>query len=134
MRLRNRTYSIVRLMAVWLSCVVISGPAVAHHGGVLDWKYDNPVGPVTGVATQFGFRFPHVQIFIDLPDEDGEVRNFLLITRWTPTILRKHGWTRKSIKPGDKITVTYDEHVSNPDAGHIIRLEVNGDLLETNFD
>lgn len=115
-----------------LVCAV--SPASAHHGGALEWNFEEMIGPVTGTATKFGFRFPHVQVFVDVPGENGDSQNFVFITRWTPTILRKHGWTRNTIKPGDEITVTYIPHLSNEKAGAISRLEVNGELLETNFD
>jgi hypothetical protein len=124
-------------MIIFLSPLGLTGvtaPAVAHHGGALDWNFEEQRGPVTGVATKFGFRFPHIQIFADLPDENGEIKNFTLISRWTPTILRKHGWTRKSIEEGDEIKVTYFPHVSNPTAGAIIRIEVNGELLVTDIE
>ena len=134
MTFHSRLRIIAWSTAIGVLFCTLSGPATAHHGGAQDWNFDKTVGPVTGVATIFGFRFPHIQIFIDLPDENGKARSFALITRWTPTILRKHGWTRNSIKPGDEITVTYFEHASNPNAGAIIRLEVNGELLETEFD
>jgi hypothetical protein len=116
-----------------LALMVVIYPAAAHHGGALEWNFEETVGPVTGTATQFGFRFPHVQIFVDMPSENGEMQNFVFITRWTPTILRDHGWRRTSIEPGDKITVTYNPHLSNPTAGTIINLEVNGELLATDF-
>jgi hypothetical protein len=128
----NNRASMAAIAAVMMLASVL--PAAAHHGGALDWNFEERTGPVTGVATKFGFRFPHVQIFVDVPGENGEMQKFLFTTRWTPTILRKHGWTRNSIEPGDEITVTYFNHVSNPNAGAIIRLEVNGELLETNIE
>ena len=117
-----------------LALMAFLAPVSAHHGGALEWDFEKSAGPVTGTATQFGFRFPHVQIFADVPDENGEVQKFVFVTRWTPTILREHGWRRTSIVPGDKVTVTYTPHLSNPTAGAITRLEVNGELLETNFE
>lgn len=128
-----RTHVVMAAIAT-VAWVTMIFPAAAHHGGALEWNFDESVGPVTGIATKFGFRFPHVQVFVDIPGENGEAQKFVFITRWTPTILTKHGWTRSSIKPGDKVTVTYIPHISNPTAGAISRLEVNGELLETNFD
>ena len=92
------------------------------------------VGPLTGVATEFLFTFPHVQIYLDAKDENGKVRNYAMTIRWTPPVLRKLGWTRKSIKPGDTLTVTYRPHKNSPVAGAIITLEVNGEPLQTEPD
>jgi hypothetical protein len=131
--------SITRIHLVLATCGMLAlmgflAPASAHHGGALEWDFGKNVGPVTGTATQFGFRFPHVQIFVDVPGENGEVQNFVFVTRWTPTILRDHGWRRTSIEPGDEVIVTYTPHLTNPTAGTISRLEVTGELLEINFE
>jgi hypothetical protein len=47
---------------------------------------------------------PHAIIVIDVPDESGKV------TRWQaegggPNALAREGWTRNTLKPGDKITL-----------------------------
>jgi hypothetical protein len=104
-------------------------PALAHHGGGIEYD-QSTVDTVSGVATDFAFRFPHVQIEMDVTDENGNVENWIMGTRWTPTILRKHGWTRNSIQPGDEITVTYSPHVDSPTIGMMHTLEVNGEPLE----
>ena len=122
------------MLTAALLLTAVMTPAAAHHGGALDWNFKEQVGPVTGKATKFGFRFPHIQIFIALPDENGEVRDFALVVRWTPTILRKHGWTRNSIKEGDEVTVTYFPHATNPDAGAVISMAVNGEPLVTDIE
>ena len=107
----------------------LSSPVLAHHGGLLDWNRGE-LGPITGVVTDFAFRFPHIQVYVDITDENGDVHRWAFTQRYTPTILRQHGWTRNSLKPGDTITVMYWGHVSLPRVGQILRLEVNGDLLE----
>ena len=87
------------------------------------------MGPVTGVATKLGFSFPHVSIFLDIPDENGNVKNHMMSIRWTPTVLRKIGWSRKTIVPGDKLTVTYIPHKKNANVGALTKLTVNGKEL-----
>jgi hypothetical protein len=65
---------------------------------------------------------------------DGDTRaTWTITTRWTPTILREHGWSRESIKPGDKITVTYLPHVEKPRIGQMQTIEVNGKSLPLSF-
>lgn len=108
-------------------------PALAHHGGGIEYD-QGTVKAVSGVATEFAFRFPHVQIEIDVTDENGNVESWIMGTRWTPTILRKHGWTRNSIQPGDEIAVTFSPHVESPTIGMMITLEVNGEPLQLDFD
>lgn len=107
-------------------------PAHAHHGGAVDWQAVEG-GPVTGVATEFVFRFPHVVIYMDVEDENGETQQWALNTRWTPTILRQGGWSRNSVEPGDTVTVRYRPHVSDPTVVTMLTLEVNGESLSLDF-
>jgi hypothetical protein len=47
--------------------------------------------------------------------------------------LREHGWSRDSIKPGDKVTLTYLPHVEKPRVGQMVTIEVNGRPLPLAF-
>jgi hypothetical protein len=115
-------------------CSMVLGaawPASAHHGGDVEWG-EAAVGPITGAATQFAFQFPHV-FFEMTVDDNGATSAWTITTRWTPTILRDHGWNRESIKPGDKITVTYLPHVEKSHVGQMQTIEVNGKALPLSF-
>jgi len=95
-----------KLIAVFAACVAlltISGALFAHHGGA---QYDakNPV-TVTGTVTEFRFTNPHVQIHFDVTDETGKVDKWVAETA-SPQRLFSFGWNAKTLKPGDKITVT----------------------------
>jgi hypothetical protein len=115
-------------VAVWL---IAGWPAVAHHGGDVEWA-DTAVGPITGTATKFAFQFPHVYFEMNVA-EDASNALWTITTRWTPTILREHGWSRDSIKAGDRVTVTYLPHVDKPRVGQMMTVEVNGKPLPLSF-
>lgn len=112
-------------------CLLAAWPAAAHHGGDVEWAA-KAAGPITGTATKFSFQFPHVFFEMNV-DEHGGATPWTITTRWTPTILREHGWTRDSIKPGDKVTVTYLPHVEKPHIGQMQTIEVNGKPLALSF-
>jgi uncharacterized Zn-finger protein len=121
----------------WQRSLVIVGatlvmwPIAAHHGGDVEWA-EQTVGPISGTATKFAFQFPHV--FLEMTvEENGAAQPWTITTRWTPTILRNHGWTRDAIKAGDKITVTYLPHVDKPRIGHMQTIEINGKSLPLSF-
>lgn len=107
-----------------LSTVMLAGLAHAHHGGGSYWE-NRTVGPLSGTATAFAFTFPHVSFALDIPDAQGNPVNHRMSIRWTPTVLRKMGWTRRSIEPGDKLTVTFVPHKQDPTVGSLLSLEVN---------
>ena len=77
-------------------------PLSAHHG---DTNYDltTPFS-ITGTIVEFRFINPHMQITLDVTESDGKV------TRWagqgtSPNMLVFRGWSRTSLKPGDKVTL-----------------------------
>ncbi len=89
-----------------------SAEAPAHHGGAL---YDSTqTVTVRGSVTRFQFVFPHVLVYIAVPDEDGETvewsgelttpnRLARGISAGGPTSIR---WTANSLLPGDVIELT----------------------------
>jgi hypothetical protein len=83
--------------------LLISAPMFAHHGGA---QYDtkNPV-TLTGTVTEYMFTNPHVQIHIDVKDENGNIQKWIAETAG-PQRLFSFGWNAKSLKAGDKVTVT----------------------------
>ena len=121
------------IVCLALFSAVLTGsatPAVAHHGGGVEYFMDRTLGPVTGVVTSFAFTFPHPQIYFDVTEPDGKVVKWAAVMQLTPTALRARGWTRNSVKPGDKLTVTYSPHRTAPNVGFARRIEVNGKFLD----
>ena len=117
--------------AVLCAALLAAGSVAAHHGGDVEWA-DEAVGPISGTATKFAFQFPHVYFEMDVAEEGG-VAPWTITTRWTPTILRDHGWSRDSIKPGDAVTLTYLPHVDRSRVGQMVTIEVNGRSLPLSF-
>lgn len=60
---------------------------------------------VNGTVTELVWKSPHAWIYLDVVDEDGEVVNWGFELP-SPTTLMRRGWTRRSLEPGDVITVT----------------------------
>jgi hypothetical protein len=83
--------------------LLVSGPMFAHHGGA---QYDtkHPV-TMTGTVTEYMFTNPHVQIHFDVKDETGNTEKWIAETA-SPQRLFTFGWNAKTLKSGDKITVT----------------------------
>ena len=95
-----------KLFAVLVAGVVllmVSGPMFAHHGGA---QYDTKHAvTVTGNVTEYMFTNPHVQIHFDVKDDSGKVEKWIAETA-SPQRLFSFGWNAKTLKAGDKITVT----------------------------
>jgi hypothetical protein len=91
------------VLAAGVVLLMVSGPLFAHHGGA---QYDakRPV-TLTGTVTEYMFTNPHVQIHFDAKDESGNVEKWVAETA-SPQRLFSFGWNAKTLKAGDKITVT----------------------------
>jgi hypothetical protein len=94
---------LIAVLAASAMLLVVSRPMLAHHGGA---QYDakNPV-TVTGTVTDYMFTNPHVQIHFDVKNENGSVDKWVAETA-SPQRLFGFGWNAKTLKAGDKITVT----------------------------
>ena len=95
------------ILAAFVSLLVGSGPLVAHHSTAM---YDME-HLVTFTATVTGFEFvnPHVLIHFEVRDESGNVEKWTALTA-PPQRLYRAGWSTKTLRPGDQITITGAPH------------------------
>jgi hypothetical protein len=85
--------------------LMICVPVFAHHGGS---EYDT-VNLVTlkGTVTEFLWENPHCQVFLDVKkDDSGNVVHWGIETL-APAVLKRAGWSPKTLHPGDRITITF---------------------------
>jgi hypothetical protein len=98
------TKAIGRAMIVAGLAMGAAGVAVAHHS----YSAFDMVGTktVTGTIQKFDWSNPHSWIWIDVKNEQGVVETWG-IEGMSPNFLARRGWTRTTLKPGDKITMTF---------------------------
>ena len=88
----------------WIFGVLMAcAPAFAHHGGS-DYDVQHPVS-LKGTVTEFFWSNPHCQVFLDSKDESSKVVNWTIETL-APAVLRRAGWSPKTLHAGDQITIT----------------------------
>ncbi len=87
-----------------LLAAFLSVPALAHHNYRLRFDYDTMI-TVTGVVTKFDWKNPHVEFFMDVEDENGNVTKWLMPTG-APGVLTRNGITPDTVLPGDTLVVT----------------------------
>ena len=77
-------------------------PVLAHHGGA---AFDqSKTQTLTGTVTRMDFVNPHVVVYMNVQNPDGTT------TEWSgwltaPNKLQRAGWTKTTLKPGDKVTL-----------------------------
>ena len=85
---------------VWCLCEI----SLSAHHSTLAFDGTQPT-VISGIVATFNWRYPHTSIVLDVSDSGGNV------TRWTVEseslqLLSRLGWTKSSIRPGDRIRVT----------------------------
>ena len=89
------------LVAAALSLVLTAGVAVAHHSTAM-FDMQHTVA-VTGTVTQFDWTNPHTFIFMEVLNPSTGTSESWSIEGMSPNYLSRSGWTRHTIKPGDKV-------------------------------
>jgi hypothetical protein len=118
------------LLAAALS--VIDAPAQAHHSFAM---YDSTkLVTVTGTVKEFQWTNPHAILWVYAePDKggQGELWSFELST--SPGPLSRLGWTKHSLKPGDKVAVDMNPLRDNQHGGSLKKatLLLTGQVLTT---
>ena len=81
---------------------VASNLSLAHHSHSM-FDHSEEVS-ISGTVTKFSFRNPHVFLFIDVKNENGEVLNYWIEMSNIPNMIRR-GVGYKTFAPGDEVTV-----------------------------
>jgi len=79
-------------------------PVFAHHGDA--GRYEDNLTVLTGTVVDLQLVTPHSIIVLDVTDEDGKVVRWQAEMGARPAMIRDFGWTKDTLKPGDKITIT----------------------------
>ena len=82
-----------------LSVVIL----LAHHGDA--GRYEENLTLLTGSVVEMQFTNPHSIIVMDVADEAGKVVRWRAELGGPAGLIRQFGWTKTTLKPGDKITV-----------------------------
>lgn len=96
-------WKLTTFAALFAGLLAVCAPLWAHHGNS---AYDEQHWiTISGTVTEFVWANPHCQIFLDVKDDKGAVVNWAIESQ-SPGIMRRNSWTRTSVKPGDRISIT----------------------------
>src|SRR5260370_18328232 len=85
-----------------VALLMICVPAFAHHGGS---DYDTiHLKTLKGTVTEFLWENPHCQVFFDVNEVKAGNPVRWGIETLAPAVLKRAGWSPKTVEPGDKIT------------------------------
>ena len=90
-----------RFIAIALPGLALSAAAFAHHSRV---GFLNETVAFEGEVIRFDFANPHSHIYVASHDANGAPVEWEIESSSTPVLTRR-GWTKDSLKPGDRVTV-----------------------------
>ena len=109
-------------------------PAMAHHS--FDMFDMTKQITITGTIKDFQWTNPHTFTWIDVPNDKGGVDTWA-IEGMSPNFLGRRGWTKHTLNPGDKVTITIYPlkegklggtflHCTLPDGKEMVMFDVRG--------
>ena len=108
-------------------------PALAHHSFAI---YDHgKTVTLKGTVKTFQWTNPHCVIWLMVqPDGGGEPQEWSIETT-SPGVLTRSGWTRKSVNPGDRVSVEFSPLRDGSHGGGLntVTFLDSGQTLKANF-
>jgi len=91
------------LLTLTMATALFSVSAFGHHSFAAEFDRAKPV-TLEGVVTKVEWTNPHARFYVDVKDALGNVVNWEF-ELGSPNALMRSGWTRRSLQPGEKVTV-----------------------------
>jgi hypothetical protein len=114
----NRSIGAIALLAAALSAYLGAAPVFAHHSfGLFDMT---KTAEIEGTIVRLEWSNPHCWLFLASgPSPDAEAVNYGFELTSVGEMVRR-GWTKTSLKPGDKVKVTFHPVRDGRPAGYMM--------------
>lgn len=99
----NKKFALAPLAATLAAALALSGPALAHHSfAMFDQTKEVELKDATVVDWQW--TSPHAWLYVMVPNGEADPDKYS-VEAANPGQLRRDGFTKGSMSPGDKVTV-----------------------------
>ncbi len=110
-------------LAVAAAAMLVPGIGRAHHSFAM-FDRERTV-EMKGVVKEVQWSNPHVWFYIVVQNADGVPEDWGFETGPT-TVLLRNGWTRTTLKPGDKVSLTMHPMKNGAHAGSLASIASEG--------
>jgi hypothetical protein len=110
------------LFAVVAGLLIASRPVAAHHGAA---AFENDPAKrlvLKGTVVEWIWANPHTILQFDVKGEDGQVVRWVVEASNPPDMVNR-GWSIRSFKAGDEVTVTVRPVKSRKPVGSIVQVQ-----------
>ena len=104
----------ILLFAVWIG----GGPLLAHHGRGQMFDMQHEV-TLKGTISEVAWRNPHVVVYMDVVDENGEVATWGFENASVSTLARE-GYNRNTLRVGQEITAIVNPSAAGAPLGIVV--------------
>lgn len=108
--------------------LTIPGLTFAHHGSAVSYNTSKML-TMEGTVTEFQWRNPHVYVLYDVTDAQGKVVTWGAETHSPVVCEDQDGWSKSTLKPGDKITVSVFPSKIDTPRGLLAKIVFNGKVI-----
>jgi hypothetical protein len=107
-----------RVLSIVAVAMMTAGPVMGHHSFAM-FDYNKDV-TITGVVKELRWLNPHIHLLVNVPDGKGGVVEWD-IEGGTPGNLRRNGWSKDIVKPGEKISVLIHPMKDGSNGGQLLK-------------
>lgn len=108
--------------------LLLTVPLSAHHS-MAGFDRKNTV-TLVGTVKNFSWQNPHCYIELDVPGKDGATVTWNVEMTAPGYLVRAGGWTKNSMKPGDKVSVVANPILTGEPGGLFVSVTLpNGQTL-----
>ena len=102
--MKSTKFGCIKFWSALAVMLLYVGDAVAHHA---EAAYDHSrVLSVTGTIKEFLLANPHTLIYLEVTDSSGQT-DLAVFQCGSAIVMTRSGWSRNSLKAGDKIYIDY---------------------------
>jgi hypothetical protein len=125
-------------MLPWIAAgLLLAGiPVFAHHGDA--GRYEDNLTVLKGTVVEVQLITPHSLVVVDVPDENGKMVRWQAEMGARTAMIKDFGWTKDTLKPGDKITLTGRKvksgaaYMNMTDRANIVMTDTGKEIFRTN--
>jgi hypothetical protein len=109
---------LISFLKLATAVLLLAAAALAHHSFAM---FDNTRQvTLTGTIKEFQWTNPHTFTWIDVPNDAGVTETWG-IEGMSPNYLGRRGWTKNTLKPGDKVTIVINPLKDGKPGGTFLR-------------
>jgi len=105
-------------LSVVAAAITLATPALAHHSfSVFD---STKMVTLTGTIKEFQWTNPHTFTWIEVPNPVGGADTWA-VEGMSPNYLGRRGWSKNTLKPGDKVSIIINPLKDGSKGGTFLR-------------